>query len=173
MKSRSTARLSSLLAVSIALFAFVRLPAAEKKSGITIVPEKNSAPQAGEKGRVPPSEKIDPKYTAEGLKDAFQVLCGRLGYRIVRMSVDESEFPFLVYGELAGRCDYRAIRDALGSMPGYAYTGSTTGHKADVATDFVLNMIPYSEYRSRASKETRLRIGDRMKTLRSELGMTR
>src|ERR1044071_2024920 len=92
-------------------------------------------------------DKVEARYSAQGLKQAFAALCKNLRYRAIRVEVDQSESPNLLYGMLEGRCDYRAIRDALNSMPGYAYSGCVTLVKGDgAATVFSLNMIPASEY---------------------------
>ena len=88
-------------------------------------------------------EKIDARYTPENLRHAFAALCKTLRYRALRVEVDQSEVPFVLYGVLEGRCDYRAMRDELSSMPDYAYAGCFTGSRGDGAvTVFALNMIP-------------------------------
>jgi hypothetical protein len=86
---------------------------------------------------------VDARYTAEGLKRAFSELCARLDYKPLRVEVDESESPYIVYGVLEGRGDYKAMRDALHSMPGYAYSGSVVASNRDGSrTVFALNMVP-------------------------------
>src|SRR6185503_2884293 len=80
----------------------------------------NSSTASGAPGNV------SARYTAEGLRQAFAHLCQRLGYRAMRLEVDQSEFPFLVYGVLEGSCDFKDIRDTLNSMTGYAYTSCVT-----------------------------------------------
>ena len=92
-----------------------------------------------------PAEKMDARYSAAGLRQAFKVLCQMLGYRALVVEVDESEFPYLVYGVLEGRADYRAIRDALPSLPDYAYAGSVTAvrdQRDGTTTAFALNLTP-------------------------------
>jgi hypothetical protein len=65
---------------------------------------------------------------------------------VQQLFVDDSEYPFLVYGTIAGRHDLKAIQDALGKAPGYRYSGSTSGRTSGegglVTTYFSLNMIP-------------------------------
>ena len=81
------------------------------------------------------------------------------------VEVDQSETPFLVYGVLAGPCDYRAIRDQLGSMRGYAYSGCVTRGRGDNSvTIFALNMIP-REYSDADPRRTM----DRMRELAENL----
>jgi hypothetical protein len=94
-----------------------------------------------------PTGQVARAYSADGLRRAFADVCQRLGYRAMRVEVDESEFPFLLYGVLEGSCDYGAIRDAVSTVPGYAYGGSVTlGARNGALTLFALNMTPAAEY---------------------------
>jgi len=110
------------------------------------------------------SQNSEGRYTAEGLRQAFAALCKSLRYRAQRVEIDQSESPFLIYGVLEGRCDYKDIRDQLGSMPGYAYSGCFTAVIGNESvTLFALNMTPSSEYAH--DKESFQRMIDRMKKL--------
>jgi hypothetical protein len=89
------------------------------------------------------SRKTDVRYSPEELKAAFAALCQRLGYRALRVEVDQSEFPFVVYGVLDGPCDYKDIRDQLKLMKDYDYSGcATLVNREKSVTAFALNMIP-------------------------------
>jgi hypothetical protein len=93
-------------------------------------------------------------YGAEGLRQAFAQLCQRLSYRALRVEIDQSERPFLVYGILEGRCDYREIRDALNQQPGYTYVGSVTKvHGGGARTLFALNMTPHAVAKSEGRQD--------------------
>ena len=94
---------------------------------------------------VAPPANLDPKYTSDGLMAAFRQLCQNLGFKVQRLAVDQSEFPFLVYGIIEGRQSYNALKEGLSTMPGYAYSGSSTGN-ANGSTYFALNMMPPKEY---------------------------
>lgn len=110
---------------------------------------------------------IDARYTPEGLRAAFAVLSQKLGRRALRVEIDQSEFPYLVYGEFEGNCDYRDIRDVLRTMPGYTYGGSTTAvRQRGAMTSFVIHMTPRSEYAHHADGSTDHRILQRMRDLR-------
>jgi hypothetical protein len=98
-----------------------------------------------------PPGNIDPKYTKEAIAAAFQKLCQSLGYSIDRFGIDDREYPFLVYARLNGNCDYRDVKSALASMPGYAYSGSSTGSGRDWSY-IALNMVP-SNTHPRAQRE--------------------
>lgn len=143
--------------VAFALTVPGRVMAAEKgKSGVTV--NWGQATSA--------SQPVDARYTAEGLRLAFADLCKKLRYRALRVEVDQSEFPFIVYGVLERRCDYRAIRDALRSMPDYAYSGSVTAvHPDGSSTRFALNMIPYDAYLRSGGKEAHERMIERLREL--------
>src|SRR5262245_15987200 len=67
---------------------------------------------------------IDPLYSPQGLIRAFAELSKRMGCRPLYVNIDQSDFPFIVYGVFEGRCDYRDMGDMLKTMPGYAYSGS-------------------------------------------------
>lgn len=114
--------------------------------------------------RVPVPAALDPKYTAEGLTEAFRALANRLGYRVQRLSIDQTEFPFLVHGVIEGRCDYRQLRRGLEDMPGYAYSGSTTWITART-TEFALNMHPATAYPPEHAAAIRKRLAERLKAL--------
>ena len=62
------------------------------------------------------------------------------------ISVDNSEFPYLVYGVIANRRDLAEMKTALGAMPGYVYGGSVTGGAAQGSGYFSLNMTPSDRY---------------------------
>lgn len=103
----------------------------------------------------------DARYTPEALKEAFATVCRATGYQPLRVEVDQSESPFIVYGVLAGRCDYGGIRDALASVPGYAYAGCFTSVAGDGSrTLFALNLTPYG-----VSAVDRPRLHERLRQL--------
>jgi hypothetical protein len=91
---------------------------------------------------------LDAKYNASNLLAAFTELTKKAGLKINRLAVDESEFPFLVYGVLAGRCDFRVLENALHERKGYVYGGSVVGHTGQGGTYFALNMVPSDQYSS-------------------------
>jgi hypothetical protein len=153
-------------AVSVASAGFSHpAPAAELQSGITVAwgPEKatgaNAAIMAYLGEPVPPPATLNPKYTPEGLIAASKALCDKLGYNLQKLVVDDTEFPFLVYGVVEGSRDLQGMQATLRSMPGYAYGGSVVGRK-DGRTYFSLNMISPDQYPAaqRAAIQRRLMI---------------
>jgi hypothetical protein len=97
---------------------------------------------------VPPPAGLDTRYSPTNLLAAFTALSQQQGLRIERLAVDDSEFPFLVHGVLAGQHDFRELEAGLRQMKDYDYGGSEVGNTAKGGTYFSLNMIPYSQYPS-------------------------
>jgi hypothetical protein len=87
---------------------------------------------------------LDAKYTPTNLVAAFTAMSKKAGWRIQRLAVDDSEFPFLLYGVLAGR--HELIEKDIREMNGYDYGGSVRGSTANGSTYFSLNMIPRDQY---------------------------
>jgi hypothetical protein len=153
-----------VLTAAILVFALGRVPAigAEKESGIILDLGDGFTPSATAPVPVPAS--LDPKYAGDGLITAFRAVAKRMGVGVRRIAVDTSEYPFLVYGVLDGRCSHEDMRRVLGATPDYAYGGSTTliGRSE---THFVLNMNPTTTYPPDQRKAIGLRFGARMKAL--------
>lgn len=159
----------AIATVSLCLsnFAF----SADPRSGVTFnwTPEKansaNAAIMAYLGDPVPPPSNLDPKYTPDGLLAAFRTLCRNQGFEIKQLAVDQAEYPFLVYGVIAGRQNYQKIKDGLAGMSGYAYSGSSTGSSGDGSTYFALNMMPNSAYPRGHSEAIRRRTMIRLQML--------
>ena len=135
MKTRlPLALLSCALATVSACFSN-RVCAADAQSGMTVAwtPEKarsaNAAIMAYLGEPVPPPGELDPKYTSDGLITACKAVCAKLGFELHKLAVDDTEFPFLVYGVISGSQDFQAMQSALRVLPGYAYGGSVVGRK--------------------------------------------
>lgn len=108
--------------------------------------EANAAIMAYLGNPVPAPANLDAKYSPTNLTAAFTALSRRASWRVEKLAVDDSEFPFLVYGMLAGKHDFREIEKGLREMSGYNYGGSVVGTTGDGSTYFSLNMIPYDQY---------------------------
>jgi len=93
---------------------------------------------------VPAPADLDLKYTPTNLVVAFAAASQKEGWRVQKLAVDASEFPFLVYGVLAGK--YRLPERAIREMKGYDYGGSGVGTTDEGLTYFALNMIPHDQY---------------------------
>lgn len=94
---------------------------------------------------VAPPANMDPRYNKQNLLKAFTTLCGKADLVITKLAVDDSEFPFLVYGTLDGK--HTLPEKALfEDQKGYTYGGSVRGSVGDGATYFAVNMVPHDQY---------------------------
>jgi len=92
---------------------------------------------------VPAPVNLDSKYWPTNLAAAFIAMGNKSGWQIQKLAVDESEFPFLVYGLIEG--SHVLVEKDIREMEGYDYSGSVRG-STDKGTYFALNMIPHSQY---------------------------
>ena len=114
---------------------------------------------------VSPPANLDEKYTPEGLTAAFTGACKKLGFRVQRLEIDDSEFPFLIYAKFSEQIDTRSLSTALRSMSDYAYTGSTSGTTRDGATFMALNIVPSDRYPHEHADGIRRRMMIRLQVL--------
>ena len=145
-----------IVAALVGFAALSRVTAADEGPGVVF--------DFGNGEPVPPPAKIDRKYTAAGLREAFTALCKRLGYQIVKLEIDQAEFPFLVTAVIEDRCDYRALRDGLSSVSGYAYNGCATRYRTPV-THVALNLMPTDQYPADQSRVIQRRVRLRLAKL--------
>jgi RNA polymerase sigma factor (sigma-70 family) len=104
---------------------------------------------------------LDPRYMPENLKQAFNQMTKTAGLEVQKLQVDNSEYPFLVYGAIAGRQEVDAIKAAIGTNPGYKYSGSVSMRTYDggqPTTYFALNMIPDGKGGEAADRRVMLRL---------------
>jgi hypothetical protein len=143
--------LASCIVAAVGICASPHVLSADTNSGVTISWDRakagsaNAAIMAYLGEPVPPPARLDPKYTVEGLTAAFTTLCKKIGSDVIKLGVDDTEFPFLVYGVITGERPFQDIQNALRAMPGYAYSGSVVG-SSNGTTYFSLNMVPRDQY---------------------------
>jgi hypothetical protein len=94
---------------------------------------------------VPPPADMDLRYNQENLLKAFTSVCQKADLVVTKLAVDDSEFPFLVYGTLAGRHTLPE-KPVFEEQKGYTYGGSVRGSFGDSSTYFAVNMIPASQF---------------------------
>jgi hypothetical protein len=107
---------------------------------------------------VPLPVAMDERFSPVNLKAAFISLSKKLGLKVVRLDIDESEFPYVIYGLLDGQCDHRALASAVRQLNGYGYGGSVSGSTPEGGTYFAMNMIPVSQYPQGRSNECERRL---------------
>ncbi len=91
---------------------------------------------------------LDAKYSPKELETVFKEISRKAGLRVQELAVDDTEFPFLVYGLLAGKHEFRVLQNGLRELKDYGYGGSVVGTTDKEMTYFSLNMIPYSQFPS-------------------------
>lgn len=97
---------------------------------------------------VPPPANLDSRYSPESLAAVFTELSKANGLEVQKLSVDDSEYPYLVYGTIVGGHELKGIQEALGTTPGYRYIASVTMRGSydggPASTFFAMNIIPDS-----------------------------
>ena len=88
---------------------------------------------------VPPPVNMDARYAKGNLVNAFTELCRNSNLDLKKVAVDDSEFPFLVYGIIDGRHSL-PDRTAFEEIKGYTYGGSVRGSTDEGMTYFAVNM---------------------------------
>ena len=71
---------------------------------------------------VMPPPNMDQRYSATGLASAVQQAAQNAGITVKSITVDDSEFPFLI-GVICGGSDAVKLKNELRQMPGYEYGG--------------------------------------------------
>jgi hypothetical protein len=128
----------------------------------------NSAIMAYLGGPVAAPANLDAKYTPTNLMAAFTAVSRKAGWRIQSLAVDDSEFPFLVYGVLTGK--HELVDKDIREVKGYDYGGSVRGSTADGSTYFSLNMIPRDLYPSGQVAACNRRLMVRLQMLAEAVG---
>lgn len=117
---------------------------------------------------VPAPAGLDSKYTASGLNAAFMSLMKKEGWDVVKLAVDDSEFPFLIYGVISGKHELPA-KD-MREIQGYDYCGSVRGSTGRGSTYFALNMTPRDQYPAGVAAACHRRLMVRMQMLADAVG---
>lgn len=112
---------------------------------------------------VPPTVDMDSRYDKENLLKAFTALCRKSDLVITKLAVDDSEFPFLVYGTLDG-VHQLPEKTAFEEQEGYTYGGSVRGSYGE-QTYFSVNMVPSSQYPEDQQKACNRRLMLRLQML--------
>ena len=120
-------------------------PATKSDSGSALDNEANRALLAYLGNPVPPPADMDSRYNKDNLRKAFTAVCQKANLVITKLAVDDSEFPFLVYGTFAG--DHTLPKaTAFEEQKGYARAGSVRGSFGGGSSYFAVNMVPDNQF---------------------------
>jgi hypothetical protein len=99
---------------------------------------------------VPAPANLDAAYTREGLTRAMQTAARDAGVSLVKLEIDDSEFPFLVGVVFAERGEKAKFLEQVGKVAAYGPSGGVGD--GDNGTCYAMNIIPYSAFPSEAGK---------------------
>jgi hypothetical protein len=102
---------------------------------------------------VAPPANLDASYTKDGLTHAMQAAAQNAGISLVKLEIDDSEFPFLVGVVFTKTGDRQKLDEQIGKMAAYNYTGGVGGENSRT-----MNLVPSSAFPA----EARQRIYHRM-----------
>jgi hypothetical protein len=107
---------------------------------------------------------MDSRYNKENLLRAFTNVCQKADLVITKLAVDDSEFPFLVYGTLAGSHTLPKA-PAFEEQKGYTRGGSVRGNFGGGSSYFAVNMVPDSQYPADKEQACHRRLALRLQML--------
>jgi hypothetical protein len=92
---------------------------------------------------VAPPPDMDAAYTREGLTHAMQAAAQNAAISLVKLEIDDSEFPFLVGVVFAKQGDKEKLKEQIGKAAAYASSGGVGGD-----TSYAMNIVPYRAFPS-------------------------
>lgn len=103
---------------------------------------------------VQPPANMDARYTKEGLTDAVQSAAQNAGITVKKLTIDDSEFPFLI-GVVCAGSDASKLKAEIKKMDGYEYGGSIGNDANPDGSDTcnVFNIVPYEAYPEGAKQQ--------------------
>ncbi len=125
----------------------LKSPDTQHNFEVAVANEANRALLAYLGNPVSPPANMDSRYNKDNLLKTFTTVCQNADFVVTKLAVDDSEFPFLVYGTLAGN---RPLPKApvFEEQKGYTRGGCIRGSFGDGASYFAVNMVPDSEFPS-------------------------
>jgi hypothetical protein len=93
----------------------------------------------------PPPAGMDSRYNKENLLKVFTTVCQKADLVITKLAVDDSEFPFLVYGTLDGNHPLPKA-PVFEEQKGYTRGGAVRGTFGGGSSYFAVNMVPDSQF---------------------------
>jgi hypothetical protein len=102
---------------------------------------------------VPPPPNMDSAYTKAGLTGAIQTAAQKAGISLVRVEIDDSEFPFLVGVVLAKPGEKQKLEEQIKKLDAYTFSGGVSGD-----TICAMNIVPYRAYPPESSQRIHRRM---------------
>jgi hypothetical protein len=90
---------------------------------------------------VPAPPDMNPAYSKEGLMQAMQAAAQAAGISLVKLEIDDSEFPFLVGVTFAKEGDKDKLKEQIFANAAYASSGGVGGE-----IDYAMNIVPYRAF---------------------------
>jgi hypothetical protein len=90
---------------------------------------------------IAPPPDMNATYTKEGLTQAVQAAAQAAGISLMKLEIDDSEFPFLVGVTFAKEGDKDKLRKQLFANTAYASSGGVGGE-----ISYAMNIVPYSAF---------------------------
>lgn len=106
--------------------------------------------------RVDPPGNLDPRYTKDGMVSAIQLAAQKAQISLRKLSVDDSEFPFLL-GVTTDPGDWSKLTEQLKQLEGYEFHGSVGNE-----TSHTLCPVPSRAYPSETAQNIRRRMNSRL-----------
>ena len=92
---------------------------------------------------VAPPKSMDTAYTKEGLTKAMQAAAKAAGITLVKLEIEDSEFPCLVGVICANQQDMEKLKEEIRKMRAYNYTGGVGGGRS---ASYAMNLVHYKAY---------------------------
>jgi hypothetical protein len=105
---------------------------------------------------------MDAAYTKAGLIHAMQTGAKAAGITLVKLEIDDSEFPFLVGVICANQQEMEKLKDQIRKMPAYNYTGGVGGGRS---ASYAMNLVHDKAYPPDARRRIQHRLSLREQIL--------
>jgi hypothetical protein len=105
---------------------------------------------------VDPPANLDPLYTKEAMASAIQVAAQKAGISLRKISIDDTEFPFLT-GVVTEPGDWPKLTEQLKQLEGYEFHGSVGDD-----TRHTLCTVPVRAYPAESAQNITRRMGARL-----------
>jgi len=102
---------------------------------------------------IAPPSNMDAAYSKEGLIRAMDAAAQSAGISLVKVEIDDSEFPFLVGVVFARPGDKERLKEQLFRSGTYSSSGGVGGE-----IDYVMNIVPFNTLPNESSQRARRRM---------------